>query len=225
MQSRLRQFGMRSTLLLVLLHGLCASAAPWRWPRAVLRFFPAREPARVTSIEVEGARVLPRDIVARAAAASGLLEGHDLRTDAGRGAIGTCIEALNSWYQQQGFLFARVSPDVLVTRDGRLQLRSAEPVVAPNPVRVRFLRKPRDGDSANASVSANPAEWEEIRGRTRERVLAKALHLVPGETFRWDPNRWRVRARTLLAPAPSTRRSRGHSSAGRPLRNRGFSTL
>ena len=207
----------RSLCLLVLLHGLRASAAPW--PRAVLRFLRACEPARAASIEVEGARVLPRDIVARAAAASGLLDGHDLRTDAGRGAIRTCIEALNHWYQQQGFLFARVSPDVSITRDGRLQLRSAEPVVAPNPVRVRFLRRPRDGDSPNASASANPAEWEEVRGRTRERVLAKALNLVPGETFHWDPNRWRVRVQTPLALPLSTRQSIDYSNIGRRLRN------
>ena len=92
-------------------------------------------------------------------------------------------------------------------------------------MRVRFLRKPRDGDSANASVSANPAEWEEIRGRTRERVLAKALHLVPGETFRWDPNRWRVRVHTPLALPRSTRQSIDYPNIGRRLRDQASLTL
>ena len=70
-----------------------ASAAPWR------RF--RRQKFRVTSIEVEGARVLPREIVARAVRASDLV-GRDLRTDDGRGAARACIGMLNEWYRQQG---------------------------------------------------------------------------------------------------------------------------
>ena len=157
----------------------------------------------VSEIEIDGARVLPREVVARATVQSGLV-GRDLRTKDGQSAINHCVALLNDWYAREGYLFAHISDDVTLISDGRLRLTAEEPLVQRDPVRLRFLKvKPTSAvaiGTANHSAdgSADGGAWEEVRGRTRPRVLATALRLVPGEPFRWDNGRWQALERSGL---------------------------
>ena len=133
----------------------------------------------VPEIKIDGARVLPREVVARATLRSGLVGG-DLRTKDGRSAINHCVALLSDWYSRKGYVFAHGSGDVTLVPDGRLRLTADEPLVECDPVRLRFLKfKPVSGANHSADGSDGGA-WEEVRGRTRPSVLATALRLVPG---------------------------------------------
>ncbi len=78
----------------------------------------------------------------------------------------TRIEALNEWYQEQGYDLAQAVGSPEISPDGTVILQVAEGIV--EDVRVRFINE--DG--------------EEVNGRTRPFIITREMRLGPGMVFR-----------------------------------------
>jgi outer membrane protein insertion porin family len=116
-------------------------------------------------VRVQGNQVLPQEVVDQAFADQygQILNLRDFQTG---------IEALNQWYQDNGYVLAQVVGAPQVSEDGTVTLEVAEGVI--EDIQVRFLNK--DGE-------ATDEEGNPINGRTREFIITREFESQPGDVF------------------------------------------
>ncbi len=117
------------------------------------------------SVRVEGAQVLPNEIITQIFSPQygQILNLREFQ----RG-----IEALNRWYRDNGYVLAQVVAAPQVSADGTVTLTVAEGVI--EDINVRFLDQ--DGNDTNE-------RGEPIRGRTRPFIITREFRSQPGQVF------------------------------------------
>ena len=85
------------------------------------------------------------------------------------------IVALNTWYQDNGYVLAQVIASPEISADGVVTLVVAEGVI--EAIEVRYLNE----EGLFEDEEGNP-----VRGRTREFIITRELETQPGEVFQQD---------------------------------------
>lgn len=121
----------------------------------------------LTSVQIQGSRVVPPEVVQRIFSPQygKIANFRDLQTG---------IKELTSYYQQNGYVLAQVvnAEQPQINPDGTVVLQVAEGEI--ERIQVRFINK--EGNDRDAK--GNP-----IRGRTRDFIITRELELKPGSVF------------------------------------------
>lgn len=131
-----------------------------RFPNGLIVVY-AVEPVVVRSLQLAGAKVLPREVA---------LERFkpQLGTTISPATLSQSVQQINQWYAQNGYGLARVLA-VKSSRDGTLTLEVAEGIVV-NQVKLRFVN----------------SEGQPVSGRTQLDFLRRELQVKPGQLWRQD---------------------------------------
>lgn len=116
-------------------------------------------------VQVQGNQVLPPTVVDE-------IFGEQYGSILNLNAFQDGIEALNQWYQTNGYVLAQVVGAPQVTEDGTVTLEVAEGVI--EDIQVRFL----DEDGEATDEEGNP-----IEGQTREFIITREFETQPGDVF------------------------------------------
>lgn len=118
------------------------------------------------SVQIEGKRVLPDEVVSRIFDAQ---YGKVLNLN----TLQKGIKQVKKWYLDGGYALAQVLDSPAVSPDGVVTLRVAEGEVAA--IEVRFINK--DGSTID------PKTRQPIRGRTSDLVITREFKTKPGDIF------------------------------------------
>ena len=119
----------------------------------------AKTPVRGISIN---SRLVPRNVLEEATRRSGILSEQPAAD-----ATSRLTAYLNTWYKQNGYIFARVASRSPV-RDGKLQIFVVEPVVARTPVSIRYYAAAATDEAmADATPTPSPPPVPGVRGFLR----------------------------------------------------------
>jgi outer membrane protein insertion porin family len=140
-------------------------ATPEDTPVGVRVTFEVQPNPVLTSVQVEGARVVPANVIND-------IFSPQYGTTLNLRQLQTNIQALNKWYQDNGYVLAQVVDVPKVNPDGTVTLQVAEGVV--ENLQVRFINK--QGEDKDAKGNA-------IRGRTRDFIITREFELKPGDVF------------------------------------------
>lgn len=175
--------------------------------------------AKLQSLPVKAVRiannstVLPDEIIQMAAARSGLI-GKPLRTD----RVQEFARNLKHWYTRQGYVLHSVTGATIDADSAVAAISVEEPRVSAAPVGITFckemvvddesgqlltFRQYREKHSSRRTFGFDKIKRDDLNttlvtasGRTNPDVIAKALQLLPGRPFRWEPRRWQQVARS-----------------------------
>jgi hypothetical protein len=168
--------------------------------------------AKLQSMPVQAVRiannstVLPDEVIQMAAARSGLI-GKPLRTD----RVQEFARNLKHWYTRQGYVLHCVTGATINADSAVAEISVEEPRVAAAPVGIVFckemvvddetgtlltFRQYREKHSARRTFGFDKIKRDDLNttlvsapGRTNPDVIAKALRLLPGRPFQWEPHR------------------------------------
>lgn len=140
-------------------------ATPEDTPVGVRVTFEVQANPVLRSVQVEGAKVVPAKVISD-------IFTPQYGTTLNLRQLQTGIQALNKWYQDNGYVLAQVVDVPKVNPDGSVTLQVAEGVV--ENLQVRFINK--QGEDKDAK--GNP-----IRGRTRDFIVTREFELKPGDVF------------------------------------------
>jgi outer membrane protein insertion porin family len=140
-------------------------AVPEDTPLGVRVTFVVQSNPVLQGVRIQGNQVLPQEVVDQAFADQygEILNLQDFQTG---------IEALNTWYQDNGYVLAQVVGAPQVAEDGTVTLEVAEGVI--EDIQVRFLNK--DGE-------ATDEEGNPIDGRTRDFIITREFESQSGDVF------------------------------------------
>lgn len=140
-------------------------AVPEDTPLGVRVRFVVQPNPILREVQVEGAQVLPPEVV-QEAFADQYGEILNLRQ------LQEGIQTVNEWYQEQGYVLAQVTDAPQVTEDGVVTLMVAEGVI--ENIEVQFL---------NAEGQAVDEDGEPVEGRTREFIITREFEAQSGDVF------------------------------------------
>ncbi|MGV0025648.1 BamA/TamA family outer membrane protein [Phormidesmis priestleyi] len=140
-------------------------ATPEDTPVGVRVTFEVQPNPVLKSVQLEGVRVIPANVVND-------IFSPQYGTTLNLRQLQTGIQALNKWYQDNGYVLAQVVDVPKVNPDGTVTLQVAEGVV--ENLQVRFINK--QGEDKDAKGNA-------IRGRTRDFIITREFELKPGDVF------------------------------------------
>ncbi|KAM3092890.1 BamA/TamA family outer membrane protein [Phormidesmis sp. 146-12] len=140
-------------------------ATPEDTPVGVRVTFEVQPNPVLKSVQLEGAKVVPANVVND-------IFSPQYGTTLNLRQLQTGIQALNKWYQDNGFVLAQVVDVPKVNPDGTVTLQIAEGVV--ENLQVRFINKQGEDKDAKGNV---------IRGRTRDFIITREFELKPGDVF------------------------------------------
>jgi outer membrane protein assembly factor BamA len=163
-------------------------------------------PVRAVRV-ANNATVLPDDVVQMAATRAGLI-GQPLRTD----RVQAFARNLKHWYARQGYVLHSVTGATIDADSAVAEISVEEPCISAAPVDIVFckemvvdnetgqvltFRQYREKHSTRRTFGFDKIKRENLNttfvaapGRTNPNVVAKALRLLPGRSFQWEPRRW-----------------------------------
>ncbi|NJP10290.1 MAG: BamA/TamA family outer membrane protein [Leptolyngbyaceae cyanobacterium RU_5_1] len=162
-------------------------AVPEDTPLGVRVTFEVQLNPVLNSVQVEGDRVLPEQVVTDAFSDQygKVLNLNDLQEG---------IKKLNKWYQDNGYVLAQVLDSPAVAPDGTVTLQVAEGEI--ESIQVRYINKEgsqcvrdekgnfflKDPETGNPELdkNGNPAK---CRIRTRDFIITREFELKPGDIF------------------------------------------
>ena len=140
-------------------------AVPEDTPLGVRVTFVVEPNPVLRSVQVEGAQVLPQQVVDNA-----FRDQYGSILNLRQFQEG--IKQVNKWYQDNGYVLAQVIDTPRVSADGNVILQVAEGVV--EDIQVKFLTK--EGEETDD-------QGRPIQGRTRPFIITREFELKPGDVF------------------------------------------